>query len=84
MQADEALRRTVLLNATRGNQLFNEDAAENDTDIDLTTTKCTYLFMVNRSTEFIGQYLKSDFAILRLSTDIENSNRNSPQSQTAR
>ena len=83
VNADEALRRTVLLNATRGNSLFTDE-----TEIDRTNneplTKITYLFLVNRSTELIGQYLQNDFVMLRLTTEIEVSNRNSPQSKISR
>ena len=52
---DEAIRRTVLLNATRGNTLFKQPAIEAlDEDDKAPTTKVTYLFMINRSTELIG------------------------------
>lgn len=85
VNSDESLRRTVLLNVTRGNSLFTE---ENNCELDITndspTTKITYLFMVNRSTEHIGQYMKSDFALLRLTTEVEVSSRNSPQSKISR
>ena len=40
--------------------------------------------MVNRSTELIGQFLNSDFALLKLTSEVELSNRNSPQSKVAR
>mmetsp|Transcript_19568 Transcript_19568/g.26448 ORF Transcript_19568/g.26448 Transcript_19568/m.26448 type:complete len:123 (+) Transcript_19568:1100-1468(+) len=81
VNVDEAIRRTVLLNSTRGNALFKDGAEEAS---DLPHTKVTYLLMINRSTELIGQYLGSDFAILRLTTDLEVSKRNSPQSKAMR
>lgn len=43
---DAAMRRTVLLNQTRGNQLYGSESQS--------ATTVTYLFMVNRSTEHIG------------------------------
>lgn len=73
---DAALRRTVLLNSTRGNQLYAEEGDP--------MTRYTYLFMLNKSTEVLGQYLNSDFALLRFTTDIEVSQRNSPQSKMSR
>ena len=83
VNGDEALRRTVLLNATRGNSLF-PDENETEKASNLPQSKITYLFMVNRSTELIGQFLKSDFALLKFSTEIEVSNRNSPESKISR
>ena len=82
MNVDESIRRTVLLNSTRGNTLFR--SANSDEGEDKPQTKVTYLFLINRSTEVIGQYLNSDFAILRLTTDFEVSKRNSPQSKVMR
>jgi len=76
VNSDAALRRTVLLNSTRGNQLYSEEGDP--------ATLVTYLFMVNKSTEYLGQFLNSDFALLRLTTDIGVSNRNSPQSKMSR
>jgi len=78
--ADETIRRTVLLNVTRGNALFALDQC----DAGRPSTKVTYLFMVNRSTELLGPYLRSDFALLRLTTEFEVSTRNSPQSKVVR
>lgn len=82
MNVDESIRRTVLLNSTRGNTLFRE--ANSDAGEDKPQTKVTYLFLINRSTEVIGQYLNCDFAILRLTSDFEVSKRNSPQSKVMR
>lgn len=79
---DEAIRRTVLLNATRGNSLFKTNPE--DDEAEATSTKVTYLFMINRSTELVGQFLQSDFAILKLTSDFEVSKRNSPQSKVMR
>ena len=78
VNADEAIRRTVLLNATRGNSLFKVNPEAEDETNEPTMTKITYLFMINRSTELLGQYLRSDFVILRLTSDFEVSKRNSP------
>ena len=77
VNTDPALCRTVLLNSTRGNQLYS--------NYDDPATTVTYLFMVNRSTEHLGQFLDSDFALLRQTTEIVGvSNRNSPQSKMSR
>ena len=75
---DEDIRRTVLLNATRGNSLFKPAMVEVEDAEEAQSTKITYLFMINRSTELIGQYMRSDFAILKLTSDFEVSKRNSP------
>ena len=57
VNTDEALRRTVLLNLTRGNSLFADDQEMDQTNDDEPMTRSTVLFLVNRSTELIGQYL---------------------------
>lgn len=51
VNSDEKLRRTVLLNGTRGNSIFPQYQTQ---DKALPVTQTTYLFMVNRSTELIG------------------------------
>ena len=53
VNADETIRRTVMMNATRGNSLFDEASAAGNPEQG-SCTKITYLFMVNRSTEHIG------------------------------
>ena len=84
VNSDESLRRTVLLNMTRGNSLFPDESTELDITSDIPKVKMTYLFMINRSTELIGQFIKSDFVLLKHTTEIEMSNRNSPQSKISR
>ena len=54
VNSDESLRRTVLLNMTRGNSLFPDESTELDITSDIPKVKMTYLFMINRSTELIG------------------------------
>ena len=60
MEKNELSRRTILKNTSRSNQLYHE----------LGETKQSYLFLINRSTEFLGQYLEHDFVLLSFITDV--------------
>ena len=51
MEKNASSRRTILKNTSRSNQLYHE----------LGETKQSYLFLINRSTEFLGQHLEHDF-----------------------
>ena len=72
MEKNELSRRTILKNTSRSNQLYHE----------LGETKQSYLFLINRSTEFLGQYLEHDFVLLSFITDVEGGD--SPQTKIER
>ena len=59
VEKNESSRRTILKNTSRSNQLYHE----------LSDTKQSYLFLINRSTEFLGQHLDHDFQLLSFITD---------------
>ena len=59
VEKNESSRRTILKNTSRANQLYHE----------LGDTKQSFLFLINRSTEFLGQHLDHDFVLLSFITD---------------
>ena len=59
MEKNESSRRTILKNTSRANQLYHE----------LGSSKQSLLFLINRSTEFLGQHLDTDFVLLSFIID---------------
>ena len=59
MEKNESSRRTILKNTSRANQLYHE----------LGESKQSFLFLINRSTEFLGQHIDTDFVLLSFIID---------------
>ncbi len=53
VEKNESSRMTICKNTSRSNQLYHE----------LGDSKQSYLFLINRATEFLGQHLDHDFVL---------------------